>query len=98
MKKDLRDEVIQLAKLSKLRFSEEELLNFIPEFEKIISFSDKINELDLEAIEPLVYIHREEENKTRPDEITSSMTREEALKNAPAKDSDYFRVPKVFDK
>ena len=49
------------------------------------------------GVEPLIYM-TEEVNRLRDDEPKVTLTQEEALKNAPKKDSDYFRIPKVLDK
>ena len=65
--------------------------------DKIISFIDKIEELDTKSIQPLVYMS-EETNVLRSDEVGEHNTKEDALKNAPQKDSDYFKVPKVLKK
>ncbi|MDZ7845479.1 MAG: Asp-tRNA(Asn)/Glu-tRNA(Gln) amidotransferase subunit GatC [Owenweeksia sp.] len=87
--------VEKLADLSRLEFSEKEKENMLADLNKIVAFVDKINELDLEGVAPLVYL-TEEENVLRPDEVKGQVTKDEALKNAPDRDTDYFRVPKVL--
>jgi aspartyl-tRNA(Asn)/glutamyl-tRNA(Gln) amidotransferase subunit C len=57
----------------------------------------KLNELDTQNIEPLIFMS-EETNRLREDIPEVSISHEEALKNAPKKDSDYFRIPKVLEK
>ena len=47
--------------------------------------------------QPLIFMN-EEYNKLREDVAQVTVTQDEALKNAPKKDSDYFRIPKVLDK
>ena len=64
---------------------------------KILNFVDELNTLNTDDVEPLVYIN-EEVNKLREDKIGEHLTKEKALKNAPAKDSDYFKVPTVLKK
>jgi aspartyl-tRNA(Asn)/glutamyl-tRNA(Gln) amidotransferase subunit C len=54
-----------------------------------------LNELDTEGVEPLIYLS-EEFNVMRKDEARKTITQEQALKNAPKRDSDYFKVPKVL--
>jgi len=63
----------------------------------MISFVEKLNELDLEGTEPLLHMS-ENVNVLREDEVKGSITREEALKNAPAHDDKFFKVPKVIKK
>ena len=69
----------------------------ISDMDKILSFVGKIEELDTEGVEPLIYM-TQETNVLRNDEVGQHNTKEEALKNAPDKDSDYFKVPKVLNK
>jgi len=63
----------------------------------MISFVEKLDELDLEGTEPLLHMS-ENVNVLREDEVKGSITREEALKNAPAHDDKFFKVPKVIKK
>ena len=95
MKLDKSD-VEKLAHLARLEFSEKEKGEMIEDMDKILGFVDKINELDLEGIEPLVYMTEDNENKLREDKVVEELSRDEALKNAPDKDTDYFKVPKVL--
>lgn len=89
--------VERVAELAKLQFNEEEKESIRGDLEKILEFVDKLNEVDTEGVEPLVYI-TEEKNVLRPDVVKHEISREEALKNAPQKDSDYIKVPKVLNK
>ena len=67
------------------------------DMENIISFMDKLSELDTDEVEPLIFMS-DEVNVLREDVVEKTVTSEQALKNAPKKDSDYFRIPKVLDK
>lgn len=67
------------------------------DMDKILGFVAKIDELNLEGVEPLVYLS-EERNVLREDRSSTILSKDEALKNAPNKDSDYFRVPKVLSR
>jgi aspartyl-tRNA(Asn)/glutamyl-tRNA(Gln) amidotransferase subunit C len=89
--------VDKLAELSKLEFDEAAKQEIVVDLNRILSFIDKLNELDTENVEPLIYMN-DEMNSFREDEEKVTLTKEEALKNAPDKDSDYFRVPKVLSK
>lgn len=92
-----KKEVEKLAHLSRLEFNEKEKEEMMEDMDKIIGFIEKIDSLDLEGVEPLVYM-TEDENKPREDKVQYEVGREEALRNAPDKDSDYFRVPKVVNR
>ena len=86
-----------IAKLSKLKFDDSAEEKMKSDLEKMIAFVDKLNEIDTEGIDPLIYMS-EEINVLREDKITEETSQEDALKNAPEKDSDYFKVPTVLKK
>ena len=86
-----------IAKLSKLKFDESSSEKMKDDLEKILAFVDKLNEMDTEGVEPLIYMS-DEVNVLRADEISEETEQDEALKNAPQKDSDYFKVPTVLKK
>lgn len=90
-----RAEVDKLAHLARLDFTDKEKEAMMQDMDKILEFVDKINELDLEGVEPLVYMN-EETNRLRKDAVQEVVTKDEALKNAPDRDTDYFLVPKVL--
>ena len=95
---DINDEVIEkLADLSRLKFEGEDRNEIKEDLSRMLSFVDKLNELDTEGVELLIYMTREH-LKLRPDEIEDELSQKEALKNAPSKDSDYFKVPTVLKK
>ncbi len=89
--------VDKLAELAKLEFDEASKKEIINDLSRIVSFVEKLNELDTTNVEPLVYL-TEETNVMRADEVKQEITQQEALKNAPKRDSDYIKVPKVIDK
>ncbi|NEM98231.1 Asp-tRNA(Asn)/Glu-tRNA(Gln) amidotransferase subunit GatC [Pontibacter burrus] len=86
----------KLAHLSRLEFSEEKEQEMLGDLNKILNWVDKLRELDTENIEPLTHMTAEM-NVMREDVAKNTITHEEALLNAPKKDSDYFRVPKVLE-
>lgn len=71
-----------------------ELLN---DMQRVIDFVEKLNEVDTKGVEPLVFM-TEEVDVLRDDVASIEITKQEALSNAPVKDSDYFKVPRVVDK
>ena len=90
-----KQDVEKIAELARLIFSEEELENFTPQMNKILSYMDKLNELDTDNVEPLSH-PVEQTNVFREDELRPSISKEDALKNAPSKDEHQFKVPKVI--
>lgn len=89
--------VEKLAHLSRLEFSGSEKQEIKNDLQKMIAFVKKLNELNLEGVEPLLHMS-DEVNVLREDEVKGSISREEALKNAPQHDGKFFKVPKVIKK
>lgn len=83
-----------MARLARLEVENVETIR--EDMSKILDFMDKLNELDTTDVAPLVYLN-EGVNVTRPDKTGEELSREEALKNAPATDGAFFRVAKVID-
>ena len=95
---EITNEIVdKLAKLAKLQFKDEQRDGIREDLIKIIAFVDKIDELDTEGVEPLVHMSREI-NVLREDEVKETITQTQALKNAPSKDSDYFKISTVLNK
>jgi aspartyl-tRNA(Asn)/glutamyl-tRNA(Gln) amidotransferase subunit C len=95
---EVNDQLVEkLAHLSRLRFSETETSEIKNDLQRMIAFVEKLNELNLEGIEPLLFMS-EEVNVLREDEVKGSISRAEALKNAPLHDEKFFKVPKVIKK
>ena len=88
--------VDEVAHLARLEFTEEGKAEILNDMNRMLAFVDKLNEMDTEGVEPLIYM-TDEVNVLREDEHKETLTQKETLKNAPKKDSDYFRVPKVID-
>ena len=94
----VNDELVEkLAHLARLEIKPEERENLKEDFQKMIAFIEKLNELDTTGIEPLLFM-TDEVNVLREDVVIPSITREEALMNAPVKDEAFFKVPKVIKK
>jgi aspartyl-tRNA(Asn)/glutamyl-tRNA(Gln) amidotransferase subunit C len=93
---EVTDQLIDhLAGLSKLSFSEPEKVELKADMQKMISFIEKLQELDTTGIEPLTHLGASM-NALREDEVKGMVSREEALANAPVKDRQFFKVPKVI--
>ncbi len=89
--------VLRIAELAKLEFNESELAEIKQDLKRMIDFVDQLSEVDTTGIEPLVFVS-EDTNTWREDEPHITVTQSQALSNAPKKDSDYFKVPKVMER
>ncbi len=87
--------VDKLAHLARLQFNDTEKEEIRNDLQRMIGFVEKLNELDVQGVEPLLHMS-DEVNVLREDEIKGSISREEALKNAPLHDEQFFKVPKVI--
>jgi aspartyl-tRNA(Asn)/glutamyl-tRNA(Gln) amidotransferase subunit C len=87
--------VERIAELAKLQFNKEAKEKIQADMNKMLDFVGKLNELDTGGVEPLIYM-LDEPQRLRKDDVTGQVSQQEALKNAPDKDSDYIKVPKVI--
>ncbi|MCX8079908.1 MAG: Asp-tRNA(Asn)/Glu-tRNA(Gln) amidotransferase subunit GatC [Bacteroidia bacterium] len=95
---EINDALIDhIASLARLGFNGEEKEEIKKDFSRMIAFVDKLRELNVEGIEPLIYLN-ERKCFWREDVPGEELSRNDALKNSPSKDSDYFLVPKVLEK
>lgn len=88
--------VDKIASLSKLEFNGDEKQAIAQDMNKMLDFVSKLSEVDTDGVKPLIHI-TDEVNVLRPDDIRIEITQKEALKNAPKKDSTYFKIPKVLN-
>ena len=87
-----REQVLHVARLARLRLSDEEVERFGGELSKITDWIDKIGELDLEDVKPTSHVV-EVENALRADEPRPSLPPDVALASAPQTAEGGFRVP-----
>jgi aspartyl-tRNA(Asn)/glutamyl-tRNA(Gln) amidotransferase subunit C len=87
----------KLSTLSRLQFNEMEKEEIRLDLQRMIHFVEKLNELNLVGVKPLLHIP-EENNVLREDVVKGELTREMALKNAPEQNGEFFLVPKVIQK
>jgi len=84
-----------LSNLARLEFNQEEKEEIKKDLQRMIQFVEKLNELDTRGVQPLLHMSHET-NVLREDRPGGSVSREEALSNAPGTDGVYFKVPKVI--
>ncbi|MCD0461185.1 Asp-tRNA(Asn)/Glu-tRNA(Gln) amidotransferase subunit GatC [Roseiconus lacunae] len=89
------EDAAKLARLARLELPQEELEHLAPQLESILGFIDKLSELDTTDVEPMTTA-LDVSNRWRADEFSQSLSREQALANAPASDEECFRVPPVL--
>ena len=89
--------VDKIATLAKLRFDDEAKGKIVQDLGDILTFVEKLNELDTTGVEPQIYMI-DDVNVLRKDVVQQVITRDEALSNAPLHDSDYIKVPKVINR
>ena len=90
-----REEIEHVAKLARLNLSEEELETMTGQLDNILSYVDKLSELDTTGVEPTTHAHKKV-NAFREDEVKSSLEVDEALSNAPEDNGEMFKVPRII--
>ena len=95
MKVDLNT-VKKIAHLARLQFDEESAERMQKDMSQILDWEEHLNEVDTEGVEPLTTMSTEV-NILREDIVGEHLSHDRGLLNAPQKDSDYFRVPKVIE-
>ncbi|MCG8319139.1 MAG: Asp-tRNA(Asn)/Glu-tRNA(Gln) amidotransferase subunit GatC [Cytophagales bacterium] len=91
-----KETLSKIAHLARLEFEERDEKEMIESLTEILSWVEQLEEVDTEGVEPLTTMSKEV-NVLREDEASNRLDQQNALKNAPKKDSVYFRVPKVLD-
>ncbi|WP_069129969.1 Asp-tRNA(Asn)/Glu-tRNA(Gln) amidotransferase subunit GatC [Rhodohalobacter halophilus] len=92
-----KEEVYYIANLARLQLKEDEAERLKGDMNKILGYIETLNELDTSDVEPLEHVTEIVSSSFRKDEAGAPLDHEEALKNAPDADSDYFRVPRVIE-
>jgi aspartyl-tRNA(Asn)/glutamyl-tRNA(Gln) amidotransferase subunit C len=91
-----KETLAKIAHLARLEFDEADTEKMLKDMNGILAFVEKLNEVNTDGVEPLTTMSHEI-NALREDEIKNQLDHAQALKSAPAKDADYFRVPKVLE-
>ncbi len=90
-----KDTLNYLAKLAHLELEEDEKELLLNDLNNILAFVEQLKEVDTNKVKPLIFMN-EEVNELREDFVKHEITQEEALRNAPQKNDQYFLVPKVI--
>lgn len=90
---DIKD-VEHVAKLARLELSEDEKIKYSKQLSDIVKYVEQMNEVDTTNVEPMNHpIHFT--NVMREDEVCYEVSKEDLMKNAPQREGDFFRVPKI---
>ena len=90
-----RDDVEKVALLARLEFSDEELEQMTSQLGQIVGYVEQLQQLDTEGVEPLAH-GVEVLNVFAEDVVEPSLSRDDALSNAPKRDEACYRVPAVL--
>jgi len=90
------EQVRKVAKLSRLDLTETEVAEFAGQLSAILDYMEKMNELDTTNVEPLAHCLAVK-NVFREDAARESLGTEKTLANAPQRDGEFFKVPKILD-
>ncbi|MGE5586212.1 MAG: Asp-tRNA(Asn)/Glu-tRNA(Gln) amidotransferase subunit GatC [Bacillota bacterium] len=89
-------DVDHVAMLARLRFDEDEKAGMAEQLSRIVEYVEKLNELDTGDVSPMAHAVPLR-NVLRDDEVRVSLDPEEALRNAPDREGDFFRVPRILE-
>jgi aspartyl-tRNA(Asn)/glutamyl-tRNA(Gln) amidotransferase subunit C len=89
-------EIDHVALLARIELKDEEKKLFSKQVGSIIEYVDKLNELDIDDVEPTAHV-LPIKNVFREDELRDSLPREKALQNAPRESDGFYRVPKIIE-
>ncbi len=90
-----RNEVEYVANLARLQLDNGEIDEFAQQLSDILLYVDKLSEVDTDNVEPLAHAV-EMNNAFRDDKVLRKSSKEATLANAPDKDDDYFKVPRII--
>jgi aspartyl-tRNA(Asn)/glutamyl-tRNA(Gln) amidotransferase subunit C len=95
-----REDVLKVAALANLELTAEEVEEYRGQLDDILTYIDKLNELDTSAIEPMAQVAAASGNESslREDAVVRTEVAAEVLRGAPDPAPPYFRVPRVIEK
>lgn len=91
-----KDTVSYVANLARIELSDKELGHFTTQLDRILEYVHQLKNLDVSGLEPTSHV-LEMKNVYREDKVKPSLKAEEAVKNAPAKEGDLFKVKKIIE-
>jgi aspartyl-tRNA(Asn)/glutamyl-tRNA(Gln) amidotransferase subunit C len=95
MSKITADDVRKVAQLARLELPEDTISTYTGQLERILDYVDQLQAVDTEGVSPTTRAV-EVINATRDDRVVATDVREELLDQAPQREGDFFRVPKIL--
>ncbi len=94
------EDVLYVSELANLELTDEERECMLRDLNSILGYIDRLNQLDTEGVPPMAQVSAgmPPDSAMRPDDTRPSIPREDALRNAPQSDGEFFKVPKVIEK
>lgn len=92
-----KETIAKVANLARINIGEQEADAVMADMNKILTFMEKLNELDTTGVEPLIYMNSEE-NIWREDVVKQEVSVTDGLKNAALHNENFFLVPKIIEK
>lgn len=86
----------KIAHLARLEINERDRDKMLADMNNMVAFVEKLKEVDTNGVEPLTAMTHEV-NAMRDDVVNELLPKDEALRLAPGRDTDFFRVPKVLE-
>ncbi len=91
-----RDEVQRIALLARLELTAAEETEFVEHFDKVLTYMEKLNQLNTDKVEPTAHAVAVP-SPLREDRVTNQPDTDALLQNAPAREADFFKVPKIIE-
>jgi len=92
-----KETIYKVADLARIEIKDTEVDDLRADMDKILTFMEKLNELDTTTVEPLVYMNPEV-NVWREDVAKQEIAVADGLKNSALHNEDFFFVPKILEK
>ena len=94
------EDVLYVSELAHLELTDAERERMLRDLNSILGYIDRLNQLDTAGIPPMAQVSAgtAPDSAMRPDQTRPSISREDALRNAPQNDGEFFKVPKVIEK
>jgi|SRR5580765_1748376 len=96
MSKLTKADISHIALLAKLEIPDSSLEKFVHEFNDILGYVEKLNQLNTEGIEPTSQVAAKKGTPIRSDIVAPSFSKEEVVQNAPEKQDEFFKVPRMI--
>lgn len=92
-----REEVQHVARLARLELDESELDKFTTQLDSILAYMDKLRSLNVEEVPPTYHALEDLTNVLREDKVGQTLPLEKTLKNAPEREGNFFKVPRIVE-